>query len=170
MTILMIKSIEPNVELWANSQLVKLNQKYAIQQGVIDINIEKALKNMMTKRGGDGIARPDAQLILNNGLSKIPVLIEYKGTKNKLEYLSKYNNVILKNEDGTYDFKKAIPNYAVNGSCYYASAVIKKTEFNEALAVGVNGYIDSSDKPNYEVKAYILNKKKSRFAHSCRPI
>ncbi len=44
MTILMIKSIEPNVELWANSQLVKLNQKYAIQQGVIDINIEKALK------------------------------------------------------------------------------------------------------------------------------
>lgn len=155
----MVKSIEPDVALWANSQLVNSNQKYAIQQGVIDINIEKALKNMMTKRGGDGIARPDAQLILNNGLSKIPVLIEYKGTKNKLEYLSKYNNVILKNEDGTYDFKKAIPNYAVNGSCYYASAVIKKTEFKEALAVGVNGYTDSSDKQHYEVKAYILNKK-----------
>ncbi len=45
----------------------------------------------------------------------------------------------------------------------------QKTEFNEALAVGVNGYIDSSDKPNYELKLIFLIKK-SRFAHSCRPI
>lgn len=155
----MTKSIEPNVELWANSQIEKLNQKYSLQQGNIDITVENALKNILSKSGGNGIARPDAQLLLDNGLSEIPVLIEYKGTKGKLEHLSKYNNVILKNDEGNFDFKKAIPNYAVNGACYYASAIIKQTSFSEILAVGVNGYKDSSKNINYEVKAYVINKK-----------
>lgn len=62
-------------------------------------------------------------------------------------------------ENGKFDFKSAIPQYAVNGAVYYGMNVVKDTDFQEAIAIGVNGTKDSTGSIDYEISAYVLNKK-----------
>lgn len=156
----MSKSIEPVVTDWANSQLTNDGLKIAREQGTIDIRIDEALSKEPSKHGGDGHGRPDTQLMISNGAVNIPVVIEYKGLKGKLEFTPKKSDLIkLKNDDNTYDYKKAIPQYAVNGAAYYASVILRHTDFSEILCIGVNGYNDTNTNDViYEVKAYITNK------------
>ena len=154
----MVKSIEPDIVAWSNQQLEGDGLKIAREQGIIDITIDKALNIEPSKHGGTGGGRPDAQMIISNGAYEIPVFIEYKGSKGNLELVPKKEKLVkLKNDDNTYDFKKAIPNYAVNGACYYGSVVLRHTNFHEVLCVGVNGYDDQqSGERKYEIKAYVL--------------
>lgn len=156
----MVKSIEPDVVAWSNQQLTDNGIKIAREQGTIDARIDKALTQEPSKRGGDGGGRPDTQMMISNGAYEVPVFIEYKGTKGRLEFTPKNTTglIKLKNKDNTYDYSKAIPEYAVNGASYYANVVLRHTTFKEVLAVGVNGYRDKSTKETtYEIKAYVLN-------------
>lgn len=149
-----VQSIEPNVAQWANEQIGKSGWKYDLEQGIIDEQVAKALKNALSKQGGSGGCRVDCQLIITNGAKTIPVMMEYKGTKGDLVALTD-NLVMIKTDKNEYDFKK-IAKYAVNGAVYYADVVLNHTEYKEVLAIGVNGY-DDNDKRQYEVSAYILN-------------
>lgn len=151
------KSVEPDITAWANRQLEKNGLKFAREQSVIDNQITKALTMEPSKHGGLGGGRPDTHLLISNGAIEIPVIIEYKGKKGALEY-SRSGLVKLKNDDNSYDFKKAIPNYAVNGAAYYASVILRHTNYKEVLCVGVNGYDAANGERVYEIKSYVINK------------
>ncbi len=152
------QSIEPEVTVWGGEQIKKLGWNYAFEQGSINKSISNALANSLSKMGGDGGCRVDSQLMLDNKAKKIPVLIEYKGSKDALEVLdSKHGLVRLKNDKNEFEFSKVISKYAVNGALYYSNIVLNKTEFKEVLAVGVNGIRDVSGDISYQVKAYIVN-------------
>ena len=156
----MAKSIEPKVTTWSNTQITSLGwSKHASEQMSVDEQIDESLLNNPSKRGGEGGGRPDYSIIIENGEQAIPVLLEYKGTKNKLIKLDKQNLVVLRGANSEFDFKFAIPQYAVNGAVYYAMNVVKDTDYQEALAIGINGYDDATGETIYEISAYILNKK-----------
>ena len=156
----MAKSIEPKVTIWSNNQISSLGwSKHASEQMSVDEQIDQSLLNNLSKRGGEGGGRPDYSIIIENGEQAIPVLLEYKGTKNKLIKLDKQNLVVIRGANSEFDFKSAIPQYAVNGAVYYAMNVVKDTDYQEALAIGINGYNDATGETIYEISAYILNKK-----------
>jgi Type I restriction-modification system methyltransferase subunit len=156
----MAGSIEQKVSQWADDKLRNLGWKiHGAENMIISDNIAKSLKKNLSKSGGTGGGIPDYSLIIDNGDKQIPVIIEYKGTKNKLEKLDKQNLVILRNDVANFDYKNAIPQYAVNGAAYYAMNVAKDTDFEEVLAIGVNGYEDKSRTFHSEIKVYVLNKK-----------
>lgn len=156
----MVASIETTVKQWGDEQIRRLGwPMIASENESVDINIDETLKDNPSKSGGTGGGRPDYTVILSNGDKTIPVFIEYKGSKGKLEKLDKQGLIILRDAKGNFDFQGAIPKYAVNGATYYAMNAVKGTSYQEVLAVGVNGIKDSTGAIEYEIKAYVLNKK-----------
>lgn len=155
----MVKSIETNVKQWGDDEIRHLNWPIiASENETADDDIDMSLKSNPSKLGGNGGGRPDYTLIITNGDKTIPVLVEYKGSKGKLEKIDKQDLLVLRNEFGKFDWK-TISKYAANGAAYYASNVVKDTNYNEALAVGVNGIKTSSGNLIKEISVYILNKK-----------
>ncbi|WP_419154315.1 HsdM family class I SAM-dependent methyltransferase [Weissella viridescens] len=156
----MAKALENKVVNWANNQILDLGWRiHDPEQLVTDKQIESSLKNNPSKKGGSGGGRPDYTIMIENGEVTIPVIIEDKGTKNRLVKLDGQNLVVLRNSESQFDYKSAIPSYAVNGAVYYAMNVVKDTEYQEALAVGINGYDDSTGETVYEISVYVVNKK-----------
>lgn len=156
----MVASIETSVKQWADEQIRQLGwQIIASENETADKVIDESLKNSPSKSGGTGGGRPDYTIIVSDGDKTIPVLIEYKGSKGKLEKIDKQGLIILRGDDGNFDYKLAIPQYAVNGASYYAMNVVKDTSYQEAIAVGVNGSKDSSGAIQYQIHAYVLNKR-----------
>lgn len=155
----MKRSIEPQVTGWGNRQIEQLGWERAWpEQTLTDKQIIAALSKNLSKQGGEGGGRPDYTIIITNGAKTIPVFIEYKGTKGKLEKLSKKELVVLRNAKGEFDFTRVISKYAVNGAAYYARNVVVDTAYTEVLAVGVNGFTTDEDGvTTYEVSAYIVN-------------
>lgn len=156
----MVASIETSVKQWADDQIRKLGWAIiASENEKADASIDTSLRDNLSKSGGEGGGRPDYTVILSNGDKTVPVFIEYKGSKGKLEKLDKQGLVILRGDTGNFDYKASIPKYAVNGAAYYAMNAVKGTAYQEVIAVGVNGTKDSSGAIQYEIKAYVLNKK-----------
>ncbi|MEO1954218.1 MAG: hypothetical protein ABGW74_05905, partial [Campylobacterales bacterium] len=86
--------------------------------------IDKALNEYASKGGGKGGNRPDAKLLLQDkNLDYYPILIKYKGVKNKLVKLDSNNqveNMTSKNEPHYTNIKS----YTVNGADWNKSAPI----------------------------------------------
>lgn len=161
---MMVASIETSVKQWADEQIRQLGwQIIASENETADKIIDESLKNSLSKSGGTGGGRPDYTIIVSDGDKTIPVFIEYKGSKGKLEKLDKQGLVVLRTDYGDLDFKLAIPKYAVNGASYYAMNVVKGTPYLEAIAVGINGNKDTSGTIQYEVSAYVLSKNNSEL-------
>lgn len=81
----MAKSIEPNIADLANGWLKSYELDYKLEQESINTEIDKALKDYESKSGGKGGNRPDAKILLQDkNLNLFPILIEYKGSKDKL--------------------------------------------------------------------------------------
>lgn len=79
------KSIEPNIVELANGWLKSYNLEYKLEQESLNSEIDKALENYYSKNGGVGGNRPDTKLLLKDKNSNYyPILIEYKGYKDKL--------------------------------------------------------------------------------------
>ncbi len=99
-----IQSIEPNIADLANGWLKSYNLDYKLEQESLNDEIDKALSDYFTKNGGSGANRPDAKLLLQDkNLNYFPILIEYKGYKDKLVKLNKdgqVDNRTAKNEPG----------------------------------------------------------------------
>ena len=86
-----------------------------------------------------------------------PVLIEYKGHKDKLEKLDADGNVENRNAKNEPIFKN-INGYAVNGAVHYANAVLHHTSYTDIIAVGMTGYKDEQGEIRYEIGVYYVSK------------
>ncbi|WP_045405441.1 HsdM family class I SAM-dependent methyltransferase, partial [Vibrio jasicida] len=153
-----VQSIEPNIAELANGWLKAYNLPYKLEQESLNSEIDKALDDYHSKSGGKGGNRPDAKLLLQDKqLNYFPVLIEYKGYKNRLVKLnsdSQVDNLTAKNEP---NFKN-IKDFAVNGAVHYANAILHHTSYTDIISIGVTGYKDSSGNIQHEIGVYFVSK------------
>lgn len=138
------RSAEEQVEDKIKKQFGKV--KYYTKTEGINPEIDNALKTAQSKSGGDGSNFPDIKYLLKTKSAKyIPVMIEVKGTKGKLEKLNSDGEVDNTKKDGTINTNN-VKGYAVNGAVHYAKAIVDYTvSYKEAIAIGVNGYEDGKD-------------------------
>lgn len=174
-------SIEEKVEEQYKKELDKLGVRHYGKTETINDTITNALKNAVSKSGGSGNNYPDIQLLLENNHSRrIPVMIEAKGSKNKLEKITKdgriegitfykkdgkegkYGKPIYKAGDENYS---SIKNYAVNGAIHYANAILDSKGYSEVIAIGINGtqLNDDGSVKDAECKAYYISEKNNRI-------
>lgn len=88
-----IQSIEPNIADLANGWLKSYKLNYKLEQESLNTEIDQALYDYFSKSGGKGGNRPDVKLMLKADDGKnYPILIEYKGYKDKLLWKQHLNN------------------------------------------------------------------------------
>ncbi|GFO77763.1 site-specific DNA-methyltransferase (adenine-specific) [Bathymodiolus platifrons methanotrophic gill symbiont] len=154
----MAKSIEPNIADLANGWLKSYNLDYKLEQESLNTETDKALSDYFTKNGGSGANRPDAKLLLKDkNLDHFPILIEYKGYKDKLVKLDasgKVENRTAKNES---HFKN-INSFAINGAVHYANALLHHTSYTDIIAIGMTGHKDESNNIQHEIGVYYVSK------------
>lgn len=173
-------SIEEKVEEQYKSLLDNLVIRHYGKTEKINPYITNALKNADSKSGGSGSNYPDIQLIINNTTGRyIPVMIEAKGSKGKLEKLAKdgtivgityYENDGKTNKDGVPTHLKGEANYStikdfsVNGAVHYGEAILNEGTYDEVIVIGINGTtLDANGTVlDAECKAYYISEKNSR--------
>lgn len=153
-----VQSVEPNVADLVNGWLKTYKLDYKLEQESLNTEIDKALTEYFTKNGGTGANRPDAKLLLQDkSLNYYPVLIEYKGYKDKLVKLNPLGQVDNKKAKNEPNFKN-INGYAVNGAVHYANAILHHTSYTDIIAIGVTGYKDDRGKLQHEIGVYYVSK------------
>lgn len=141
-------SVEEKVEEHFKSLLDSLNIRHYGKTEPINAAITDALRTAESKSGGSGNNYPDIQLFLQNSTRRdIPVMVEAKGNRNKLEKLDAEGTIIgvtqYKNDTKTH--KKDDPNYstiqgyAVNGALHYGNAILDSRAYDEVVIIGING-------------------------------
>ncbi|MED1789225.1 class I SAM-dependent DNA methyltransferase [Brevibacillus laterosporus] len=154
----MTKSIEPNIADLANSWLKSYKLDYKLEQETLNTEIDKALSEYFTKNGGAGANRPDAKLLLQDkNLDFYPVLIEYKGYKDKLVKLDDDGQVENRTKKNEPNYKN-INSFAVNGAVHYANALLHHTSYPDIIAIGMTGYKDETGKIRHEIGVYYVSK------------
>lgn len=153
-----IQSIEPNIADLANGWLKAYKLDYKLEQEPLNSEIDKALSDYFTKNGGTGANRPDAKLLLQDKmLNYYPILIEYKGYKDKLVKLDAEGIVENKTVKNEPNFKN-INSFAVNGAIHYANAILHHTSYTDIIAIGVTGYKDETGKIHHTIGVYYVSK------------
>lgn len=153
-----IQSVEPNIADLANGWLKSYKLDYKLEQESLNAEIDQALNDYYSKNGGIGGNRPDAKLLLQDkNLVNYPILIEYKGYKDKLVMLDADGKVANKTAKNQPDFKN-INSYAVNGAIHYANALLHYTSYTDIIAIGMTGYKNDSGKLEYEIGVYYVSK------------
>ena len=153
-----VQSVEPNIADLVNGWLKEYCLDYKLEQESLNHEIYRALNEYASKNGGMGGNRPDAKLLLQTkSIEKWPVLIEYKGYKDKLVKLDKNGQVDNRTAKNEPNFKN-INSYAVNGAIHYANAVLHYTSYTKVIAIGVTGYKDVSGKICHEIGVYYVSK------------
>lgn len=153
-----IQSIEPNIADLVNSWLKSYKVDYKLEQESLNTEIDQALNDYFSKNGGKGGNRPDAKLLLKANDGKYyPVLIEYKGYKDKLVKLDDEGNVANKTSKNQPDFTN-INSYAVNGAVHYANAVLHYTSYTDVIAIGVTGHKNADEKIIHQIGVYYVSK------------
>ena len=152
------QSIEPNIADLANGWLKSYELPYKLEQESVNDEIDKALTDYFTKNGGSGANRPDAKILLqDSNLDYFPILIEYKGYKNKLEKLDKNGQVENRTAKNEPNFKN-INSYAVNGAVHYANALLHHTTYSDIIAIGMTGYKDIRGTIHHSIGVYYVSK------------
>ena len=153
-----IQSVEPNITELGNSWLKRYKLDYKLEQESLNSEIDKALKDYLSKSGGVGGNIPDTKLLLQDEqLNYFPILIEYKGYKDKLEKLDAHgqvDNLTAKNE-ANY---KHINSFAVNGAVHYANALLHHTSYSDIIAIGMTGYKDEAGNLHHQIGVYYVSK------------
>lgn len=155
----MLQSIEPNIADLVNWWLKSYNVDYKLEQENLDNSqINNALNNYHSKSGWKWWNRPDAKLLKTDKNQKnYPVLIEYKGYKDKLEKLDSDWKVENINAKGEVNFKN-IKEYAVNWAIHYSNAILHYTTFEEIIAIWVTGYKDKVWNIHHQIWVYFVSK------------
>lgn len=154
-----IQSIEPDITDLANGWLKTYNLDYKLEQASLNTEIDKALHDYYSKNGGTGGNYPDAKLLLQDKkLNYYPILIEYKGYKDKLEKLDASSQVDNKTTKNEPNFKH-INSYAVNGAVHYANALLHHTSYTDIIAIGMTGYKDEFGRIQHQIGVYYVSKK-----------
>lgn len=153
-----IQSIEPNIADLANGWLKSYHLDYKLEQESLNTEIDQALNDYYSKNGGVGGNRPDAKLLLEDkNLNRYPILIEYKGYKDKLVKLDQEGKIANKTAKNEPDFK-TINSYAVNGAVHYANALLHYTSYTDIIAIGMAGYKNEFGKMEYSIGVYYVSK------------
>ena len=153
-----IQSVEPNIADLANGWMKSYKLDYKLEQESLNTEIDQALNDYASKNGGTGGNRPDAKLLLQDkNLVNYPVLIEYKGYKDKLVKLDAEGKVANKTAKNLPDYK-TINSYAVNGAVHYANALLHYTSYTDIIAIGMTGYKDDTGALQYEIGVYYVSK------------
>lgn len=152
-------SIEEKVEEHYKKVLDDLRIRHYGKNEAINDSISKALKETDSKSGGAGSNFPDIQLLLQNKTRRdIPVMIEAKGTKGRLEKLASDGSIeLVSNGKNPH---RAVQEFAVNGALHYGKAVLSEGTYNEVIIVGINGTtMVDGEVADPEIKAYYVAKK-----------
>lgn len=153
-----VQSVEVLVEELANGWLKDYGLTYFLKNQSINSQIDKALKNAPSKTGGFGGNSPDAKLLIQDSKQQyFPVMIEYKGYKDKLEKLDKDGHVDNLKLNGEPNYKN-INDFAVNGAIHYSHSILQHTGFTQAIAIGITGYKDSLGKLQLQIGVYYVAK------------
>lgn len=153
-----IQSVEPNVADLANGWMRSYKLDYKLEQESLNTEIDRALDEYFSKNGGVGGNRPDAKLLLRDkNMVNYPVLIEYKGYKDKLVALDSEGKVANKTAKNQPDFKH-INSYAVNGAVHYANALLHYTSYTDIIAIGMTGYKTEAGKLEHDIGVYYVSK------------
>ena len=154
-----IQSVEPNIADLANGWMKSYKLDYKLEQESIgNSEIDKALEEYFSKNGGVGGNRPDAKILLQDkNCDYYPILIEYKGYKDKLVKLDEEGHVANKNSKNEPDFKN-INSYAVNGAVHYANAILHYTNYTDIISIGMTGFKSDSGKLEYSIGVYYVSK------------
>lgn len=153
-----VQSIEPNIADLANGWLKSYRLDYKLEQESLNSEIDQALNEYVSKSGGVGGNRPDVKLLLQDkNLVSYPILIEYKGYKDKLIQLDSNGKIANKTPKNEPDFK-TINSYAVNGAVHYANALLHYTSYTDIIAIGMTGYKDEVGKIVYSIGVYYVSK------------
>lgn len=153
-----VQSVEPNVADLANGWMRSYKLDYKLEQESLNTEIDQALDEYFSKNGGVGGNRPDAKLLLRDkNMVNYPVLIEYKGYKDKLVALDSEGKVANKTAKNQPDFKH-INSYAVNGAVHYANALLHYTSYTDIIAIGMTGYKTEAGKLEHEIGVYYVSK------------
>ncbi|MCD8282300.1 MAG: SAM-dependent methyltransferase [Prevotella sp.] len=152
------QSVEPRVALRANGWMKSYGLNVKLEQDSLSDDIDKALQSYYSKNGGAGGNRPDAKLLLRDKYGHLfPVLIEYKGYRDKLVKLDANGQVEMKKSKNEPNYK-VINSYAVNGAVHYANAILHHTSYTEVIAIGMTGYADEADVLHHEIGVYYVSK------------
>lgn len=151
-------SIEEKIEEHYKKILDSNNIRHYGKTETINSEIANALKSAPSKSGGSGNNYPDIQLLLDKNGRRIPVMIEAKGTKGKLEKRDKKTNVIS-------NVDKDVAAFAVNGALHYGEAILDYSSYSEVIIIGVNGTgLDSNGiVTDAECIAYYVSKKNNKL-------
>lgn len=153
-----VQSIEPIIADLVNSWLKSYNLDYKLEQESLNNEIDTALNEYYSKSGGAGGNRPDVKILLQDkNLNFYPVLIEYKGYKDKLVKLDSNGQVENRNSKNEPIFNN-INSYAVNGAIHYANALLHYTSYTDIISIGVTGYKDDSGKVIHSIGVYYVSK------------
>lgn len=153
-----IQSVEPEITDLVNGWLKSYGIDYKLQQASLNTEIDKALEEYFSKNGGIGGNRPDAKALLTDKRGhRWPVLIEYKGYKDKLVKLDAQGQVENKTAKNEPSFKN-INSYAVNGAVHYANAILHHTNYANIIAIGVTGYKDEFGALQHSIGVYFVSK------------
>lgn len=153
-----IQSVEPNIADLANGWLKQYKLKYKLEQESLNSEIDKALNDYHSKSGGKGGNRPDVKLLLQDKyLNYYPVLIEYKGYKDKLVKLGSNGQVDNTTNKNQPNYKN-IKSYAVNGAVHYANAILHHTSYTDIIAIGMTGFKNESCKIEHQIGVYYVSK------------
>lgn len=157
-------SVEEKVEELYKDTLKSLNIRYYGKTERINSAIANALKNAESKSGGTGNNYPDIQFLLENSTRRtIPVMVEVKGTKGKLEKKDKTGNIELVGT-GKNPYS-SVQQYAVNGAFHYGLAVLNEGTYDEVIVIGINGSeLDKEGKViDPECRAYYVSETNKRI-------
>ncbi|WP_298733201.1 N-6 DNA methylase [uncultured Subdoligranulum sp.] len=155
-------SIEEKVEEYFKAVLDDLGIRHFGKTEEINSSITRALKRADSKSGGSGANYPDIQLLLQNTTRRdIPVMIEAKGAKGKLEKLTPGGDIEL--VSGGKNPNRAAQQFAVNGALHYGLAILDKGTYSEVIVVGINGtMLEEGRVKDPEAKAYYVSKKNGK--------
>ena len=153
-----VQSVEVLVEELANGWLKDYGLTYFLKNQSLNPEIDKALKNAPSKTGGLGGNSPDAKLLLQDSkLQYFPIMVEYKGYKDKLEKLDKDGHIENLTAKGEPNYK-AINDYAVNGAVHYSHSLLQHSSYTQAIAIGITGYKDSLGELQLQIGVYYVAK------------
>lgn len=153
-------SVEEKIEDYIKNELTKLGLKYYTKTEMINLEIEKALKDAPSKNGGQGGNRPDIKLLIED----IPIIIEVKGNIDKL--IKKYlDPSIPYDPSGKTDLFKldmsynAINSFACNGAIHYCNSIIANSHYDKGIAIGIAGN-QICGKLNIIIWSYLIERDK----------
>lgn len=175
-------SVEEKVEELYKKICDDLKVRHYGKTEKINDAIANALKEAKSKSGNNGNNLPDIRLLLDNGYNRfIPVMIEAKGNKGKLEKRNSKTNEIelitVYDKDGSISKVtgkpthlageknySAITDYAVNGALHYGNAILDGKEYDEVIIIGVNATTVNKEgiPTDPECKAYYVSEKNNR--------